>query len=114
MREGIGLCCFDFCGSGNAEGEYVSLGFYEQDDLEEVILFLNKYSKIKKISIWGRSMGAVTTLLYLKHAIRPVHAVVLDSPFKSLKALVEDLTKKNSKIPMFVLSAALKIISGTI
>lgn len=26
----IAFCCFDFAGSGNSEGEYVSLGYYEQ------------------------------------------------------------------------------------
>lgn len=39
---------------------------------------------------------------------------MFDSPFKSLKALVEDMAQKNSKIPKIVLNAALKIISGTI
>jgi hypothetical protein len=39
---------------------------------------------------------------------------IFDSPFKSLKSLVEDLVKKNSKIPTFIFTAALRIISGTI
>ena len=43
-----------------------------------------------------------------------MQVAIFDSPFKSLKALIEDLCKRNSKIPMFILSGALKIISGTI
>ena len=58
-------------------------------------------------------MGAVTALLYLPedHQYR---AVVLDSPFKSLKGLVEDMAAKTSKVPGFVLSTALKMIERTI
>lgn len=58
-------------------------------------------------------MGAVTTLLYLNNHT-DIKAAVIDSPFKSLKALVEDMAQKTSKIPKIVLNGALKIISGTI
>lgn len=87
----IALCTFDFSGCGNAEGEYVSLGYHEQDDLEEVINYLKKYPKINNIALWGRSMGAVTTLLYLAKngKSKRIKAAIVDSPFKSLKTLVE-------------------------
>ena len=65
------------------------------------------------LSIWGRSMGAVTTMLYLSKTI-DIKGVVFDSPFKSLKALVEDMAKRNSKVPSFVLAGAIKIISKTV
>ena len=112
----IALCTFDFSGCGNAEGEYVSLGYYEQDDLEEVVNYLKKYPKINNIALWGRSMGAVTTLLYLANngKDKGVKAAIIDSPFKSLKSLVEDLAQKVTKIPNLILSGVLKIVSGTI
>jgi hypothetical protein len=58
-------------------------------------------------------MGAVTALLYLPKD-QDICAVVLDSPFKSLKGLVEDMAAKTSKIPGVILSMALKIIGKTI
>lgn len=58
-------------------------------------------------------MGAVTALLYAKHS-PSLTAAVFDSPFKSLKTLIEDLCKKNSKIPALIISGALKIIGKTI
>ena len=82
--------------------------------MKEVVEYLKNYPKIKNIALWGRSMGAVTALLYLAKNEGEVKAAVLDSPFKSLKALVEDMAQKNSNIPKIVLNAALKIISGTI
>ena len=58
-------------------------------------------------------MGAVTSMLYLAKTI-DVKAVVLDSPFKNLKTLIEDMAKRNSKVPSFVLAGAIKIISKTV
>lgn len=43
-----------------------------------------------------------------------IKVAIMDSPFKSLKQLIIDLCKKNSKIPALILSGALKIISSTI
>lgn len=58
-------------------------------------------------------MGAVTALRYVsRHP--DVTAAIYDSPFKSLKSLIGDLCKKNTKVPMFILTGALKIIAGTI
>ncbi len=113
MRLNISLCTFDFSGCGNSEGDYVSLGFYEQDDLNEVIEHIRHRPQITSIALWGRSMGAVTGLLYMRKCPH-VCAAVFDSPFKSLKSLIEDLCKKNSKIPTLIIAGALKIIAGTI
>lgn len=54
-------------------------------------------------------MGAVTALLYLPQDPQ-IAAAVLDSPFKSLKNLVEDMAEKNSNVPGIVLSAGLKLV----
>jgi alpha/beta superfamily hydrolase len=112
-RHNIALCTFDFSGSGNAEGEFVTLGYYEQEDLRLVVDYLRMDRKIGDLALWGRSMGAVAALLYLGKTIE-VKAAVLDSAFKSLKALVEEMAGRNSKIPKFVLTGALKIIGKTI
>ena len=58
-------------------------------------------------------MGAVTALM---HADRDpsIAGLVLDSPFSSLRILAEDLCKKHSSIPNFVMSVALKMISSSI
>lgn len=55
---------FDFAGSGLSEGEFVSLGWYERDDLETVVSFLRDTNSVSTIGLWGRSMGAVTSIMY--------------------------------------------------
>lgn len=51
---------FDFSGSGMSEGEFVTLGVRESQDLEDVIEVLYNEGKIREFGLWGRSMGAVT------------------------------------------------------
>lgn len=36
----VSLFCFDFAGCGMSEGEYISLGWFERDDLEIIISYL--------------------------------------------------------------------------
>jgi hypothetical protein len=61
---GATLLSFDFAGSGQSEGEYVSLGFFEKDDLGAVIDHLRESGSTSTIALWGRSMGASTALLH--------------------------------------------------
>lgn len=64
----------DLSGSGKSEGEFITLGINEEDDLNYAIGFLDEIFKFKEYAIWGRSMGAVTALLFQinasKHPIR--------------------------------------------
>lgn len=56
-------------GSGKSDGKYVTLGLSEQDDLDCVIKFLDEMFEFQEYFIWGRSMGAVTALLYQSNQI---------------------------------------------
>lgn len=92
---------FDFSGSGLSEGEYVSLGYYEKDDIAVIVEYLLSENITTRIGIWGRSMGAVTALLY--GSMDPsISCLVLDSPFSSLKKLGLDIVCSNSNIPRVV------------
>mmetsp|Transcript_30416 Transcript_30416/g.27666 ORF Transcript_30416/g.27666 Transcript_30416/m.27666 type:complete len:270 (-) Transcript_30416:640-1449(-) len=109
----ITLFCFDFAGCGKSEGEYISLGYYEKDDVECVMKHLRDSGEVSTIGLWGRSMGAVTALM---HADRDpsIAGIVLDSPFSDMRLLAEELVKQHSSIPKFIVSGALGIIKKTI
>jgi alpha/beta superfamily hydrolase len=64
LPEDITLFSLDFSGSGKSEGEYISLGWYERDDVNTVVEHLRSSGKTSTIGLWGRSMGAVTALLH--------------------------------------------------
>lgn len=60
----ITVFCMDFEGSGRSEGNWVTLGANEVEDLTTVVDYLRADESTSYIGLWGRSMGAVTALLY--------------------------------------------------
>jgi len=73
-----------------SEGEYISLGYHEKDDLATVIEYLRASGQVSTIALWGRSMGSVTALLH-GHKDPSIAAMVLDGPFSSLDKLAREL-----------------------
>ena len=45
LPDNISVFCFDFSGSGQSDGQYISLGYFEKDDLEIVIDYLRESNK---------------------------------------------------------------------
>lgn len=96
LSMGISLVTLDCSGSGKSDGAYVSLGHFEKQDVAALAVHLRDSGKASKIGLWGRSMGAVTSLMTT--ALDPlVAAVVADSPFASLDLMARDLVHKAIK-----------------
>ena len=57
------LISFDFRGCGLSSGNMLTLGYLEKDDCWKVIEHVEKNFGKRQYILWGRSMGAVTTLL---------------------------------------------------
>jgi pimeloyl-ACP methyl ester carboxylesterase len=114
---GIAVFSFDFAGSGKSDGEYVTLGFYEREDLMCVIAHLRATNVVSTIALWGRSMGAATSLM---HGYRDpsIACMILDSPFSDLSTLAEEMVEKGREqgitIPGFVVSIALRMIRTSV
>jgi pimeloyl-ACP methyl ester carboxylesterase len=109
----ITFFAFDFAGCGKSEGDYISLGWYERDDVACVIEYLRKTNKVSTIGLWGRSMGAVTAIMYGDRD-PTIAGLVLDSAFSSLKVLIEELVKDRVSLPNFILNQATKLVKSTI
>ena len=92
------ICSFDFSGAGFSEGEYVTLGYYEKYDIQAVVEFLRKELGIKNIILYGRSMGAVSSLLY-SEMDQNLKACILDSPFCNFPRLCEEILSNKFFIP---------------
>ena len=113
--DNFNICAFDFSGYGDSQGEFGTLGVKEHDDLRCVIDFLRETLDIEDIYLWGRSMGAVTAILYDSfHKNQEVQGMVLDSPFTEAKTMLCDLMTSRTKIPRFLLQGALIPIGSTI
>ena len=113
LPQNISLLCFDFAGCGISGGEYISLGWFERDDVATIVEHLRDKRRVSTIALWGRSMGAVTALL---HADRDpsIAGIVCDSPFSDLKKLVNELAGRFTKLPSFLVSPCLKLVSSSI
>jgi len=113
LRSKMTLFCFDFAGCGKSEGEFISLGWHERDDVNVIVNYLREHRKVNTVGLWGRSMGAATALL---HGDRDpsIAGMVLDSAFSDLKVLVQELARTHTKVPSFLVSTAMSLIRGSV
>ncbi|KAL0867288.1 hypothetical protein Bca101_046406 [Brassica carinata] len=108
LPSNITIFTLDFSGSGVSGGDYVTLGWNEKDDLKAVVEFLRTDGNVSLIGLWGRSMGAVTSLMY--GAEDPsIAAMVLDSPFSDLVDLMMELVDTYKfPLPKFTIKFAIQ------
>jgi len=93
------VAALDFSGSGLSEGEYVTLGHNEKNDLKSLVEYLRKQEFVSDIGLWGRSMGAVTGILYASKD-HNIACMCLDSAFANLTQLCME-TLKNRTLGSF-------------
>ena len=120
LATGASLFAFDFAGCGQSEGEYISLGWHEQDDVQLALEHLRASGIVTSMALWGRSMGACAAVM---HASRDpgVAGIVADSPFASLEQVAMELVQHAPNVvdgaptvPPFLGRAALRIVAGTV
>ncbi|KAJ6991803.1 hypothetical protein NC653_015222 [Populus alba x Populus x berolinensis] len=114
LPSNITVFALDFSGSGLSDGDYVSLGWHERDDLKVVVSYLRSNKQISCIGLWGRSMGAVTSLLY--GAEDPsIAGMVLDSAFANLFDLMMELVDVYKiRLPKFTVKMAVQYMRWVI
>ena len=113
LKRDINLFLIDFPGCGLSGGEYISLGFHEKDDVGIIIDFIETIPGVGNIGIWGRSMGAATTMLYA-HKDPRIKAICVDSPFADFKRLAKEITLSYANLPNFILETLLNFLRNTI
>ncbi len=80
----VALISFDFIGCGNSDPGYLTYGINESADAEIVLREAYKYLNVEKLTVWGRSMGAVTAINFTVKNPKIVGKLILDSPFRHL------------------------------
>lgn len=113
LEANINVFTFDFPGCGHSEGEYISLGYHEKNDLKEIVDFLSTLPDVGNIGLWGRSMGAATGLIY-GYKDNKIKAMCLDSPFSDIRVLAKDLSYKYMSIPGFLVDTTLFFLKRTL
>ena len=62
----------------------------EKEDVKAIIDYINKKFGKRVFMLWGRSMGAVTGILYAAK-YRGICALVADSPFSDLEKVIHSM-----------------------
>jgi len=115
LNDNITVLALDFAGSGLSEGEYITLGVNEAEDLKACVEHLHSNGHVSLIGLWGRSMGSAASLIYASET-PSVAGLVLDSSFSSLTELMMEivavympkLPKPLAKCIMFYMARVIK------
>ncbi|HEY8909992.1 MAG TPA: alpha/beta hydrolase [Desulfosporosinus sp.] len=97
VQKGISVLMFDFRASGESEGSLVSIGDFEQRDLQGAIDYVKRLG-YQDIGIIGYSNGASTTAMVAANEAE-IKSVVLDSPFADLKEYLKVNMPVWTKLP---------------
>jgi len=96
---GFNVFMFDFRAHGRSEGEFVTMGMYEKEDLLGVMDYLDTERGIVDVGVLGFSMGAATTLITAALSDH-ICAIVSDSSFGRLKHTLRAALNQRG-VPMF-------------
>lgn len=118
LRRGMAVFAFDFSGSGNSDGVYVTMGWNECKDLHFVLQHLEQDSSVGNICIYAHSMGTFPAIVnvacrslakgkiqqekfdalpsYFRHGnvntlAKPIKGLVLDGGYSTMKELIKEL-----------------------
>ena len=115
ISQGFSVCAFDFSGCGLSEGEYITLGYKEKNDIEAVLDYLNSLQRYQSFFLWGRSMGAVTALFYISNTKQNlIKGMILDSSFISLRRMVLEYVNHLTNLPEILIYPLIPLINRLI
>lgn len=109
LSRGLTVVAFDFAGSGKSGGDYTTLGYYEEQDIEVVVEHLRSKGSVS-IGLWGRSMGGVAAVLRAAQD-HSLHACVVDSAFCDFGSVVEDFAGSRLMLPNFVVKDIKRVMT---
>jgi uncharacterized protein len=115
QKNGYNILLFDFRAAGESEGDTITLGYYEKNDILGAINYLNLRKDIDthKIGAMGFSMGAAALVMAAKDT-NSLKAIILDSCYPTLYENVAKRFKKVYNFPKFPFATSLTFFGGLI
>ena len=101
-QAGYSTFLFDFHGRGESDGDAVTLGFREQRDASEAVIYLRSRGDVDmtRLGVLGVSMGGSVAILAAAREPE-IKAVIADSPFASADLAVEEGFTRVVGLPAF-------------
>ena len=88
LNKGFNVLAYDARFHGESGGQLTTIGYYEKNDLYNIIDWLMQKYSPEEIVLHGQSMGAATIIEYLKLSKfehqQVIKAVISDAPFRKL------------------------------
>jgi dienelactone hydrolase len=99
---GYSTLIFDFRGRVDSDGEDVTLGFYEQQDVLASVEYLKQRGDvdISRLGVLGISMGGSVAIMAAAQEPQ-IRAVIADSPFESANRAIEEGFTRVVGLPAF-------------
>ena len=107
----IAVIGFDFVGCGNSDSGFLTYGINESRDAEKVLKEAQRYFKLGKITVWGRSMGAATAILLAEKNRNIIDSLVLDCPFRKLSDVIKRVMRSETSLPRGLVGVAFYFLS---
>lgn len=95
----INVVSFDFLGCGSSDPEILTYGINEVFDIRDILQEVRKHARVGRITLWGRSMGALCSIMFAEMYSYEVNGLILDSPFKSLSKVVDRIASQSVPLP---------------
>ena len=95
-QQGFDAILFDGRAHGESQGEYITYGYYEKEDVKRIVDFIKEENDSIPIGIWGNSLGGAIALQALE-ADERIQFGVIESTFRSLDEVVFDYGKRVAK-----------------
>ncbi|MEN8929210.1 MAG: alpha/beta fold hydrolase [Flavobacteriales bacterium] len=89
----IGTFLFDLRAHGKSGGKYCTYGYYEKNDIQEIVDYLKFKFPNKKIGIWGASLGGAIAIQSLELDAR-IEFGLIECTFTELDRIVYDYQKR--------------------
>jgi len=100
LTKGFNVLIYDARGHGESGGSNSTLGYFEKDDLNSWVEYINSRNKYGIIGVHGEGLGAFTALLHsqMNKENKRVRFYVLDSSFTDVQAYLTLKTNKELDI----------------
>jgi pimeloyl-ACP methyl ester carboxylesterase len=88
-KYGIAIAAFDLLGCGSSDEETLTYGVNEVFDIRDVLQEIRKITNASRVTLWGRSMGAMCSIMFAEMYSYEVNGLILDSPFRCLSSVID-------------------------
>ncbi|MCB0457859.1 MAG: alpha/beta fold hydrolase, partial [Flavobacteriaceae bacterium] len=97
---GYDVLLYDARACGESEGEIVSLGYYEKEDLIAAVNYLKGIGK-KEIAVYGFSQGGATAIMAAS-GIPDLKCIISEATFDNLENAIDNRFRKYLFVPGYI------------